>query len=59
MLKAMLTRIMRKDDEGQGLVEYGLILGLVAIVAIAALSSTGRQVNGLLQKVASTLSTVS
>jgi pilus assembly protein Flp/PilA len=29
------------NEEGQGLVEYGLILGLVAIVAIAALTSMG------------------
>jgi Flp pilus assembly pilin Flp len=28
-------------EEGQGMVEYGLILGLISIVAIAALSATG------------------
>ncbi|MCY0901112.1 MAG: Flp family type IVb pilin [Firmicutes bacterium] len=26
-----------RDDEGQGLVEYGLIIGLVAVVLVAAL----------------------
>ncbi|MEW6622198.1 MAG: Flp family type IVb pilin [Bacillota bacterium] len=35
----MLELIKRlvKDEEGQGLVEYALIIGLIAIVAIAAL----------------------
>jgi pilus assembly protein Flp/PilA len=50
---------VRRDEEGQGLVEYGLILGLIAVVAIAALNATGTSVNGLLQKVASSLNTVS
>ena len=44
---------------GQGLVEYGLILGLVAVICLAALNGTGKQVNGLIQKVATSLSSVS
>lgn len=44
---------------GQGLVEYGLILGLIAVVAIAALNASGRNVNAMLQRVANTLDTVS
>ena len=32
---------LHKDDEGQGMVEYGLILALVAIVAIGALELLG------------------
>jgi pilus assembly protein Flp/PilA len=59
MISRLKTMIQRKDEEGQGLVEYGLILGLIAVVAIAALNATGSQVNGLLQKVAASLSTVS
>lgn len=39
--------------------EYGLILGLIAVVAIAALNATGTSVNALIQKVADSLSTVS
>jgi len=57
--RSVLARFRGRDDEGQGLVEYGLILGLIAVVAIAALTSTGSQVNGLIQKVAKSLSTVS
>lgn len=59
----MIARVRRlferRNEEGQGLVEYGLILGLIAVVAIAALNATGSQVNGLIQKVARSLSTVS
>ena len=35
------------------------ILGLIAVVAIAALNATGGSVNGLVQKVAASLSSVS
>lgn len=34
------TRLI-KDDEGQGMVEYGLILALVAVVAAVALGNLG------------------
>jgi pilus assembly protein Flp/PilA len=59
MIGKLKSMIQRKDEEGQGLVEYGLILGLIAVVAIAALNATGTQVNSLIQKVAASLSTVS
>lgn len=41
------------DDQGQGLVEYGLILGLVSVVCIVALQTLGTNVNAILSKVAS------
>ena len=42
-------------EEGQGLVEYALILVLVSIVAIAALTLIGGNVNTVLETVANTL----
>lgn len=30
-----------KDEDGQGMVEYGLIIGLIAIVVVAALVTLG------------------
>lgn len=54
MLKAFLV-----EEEGQGLVEYGLILGLISIVAIAALTTAGTQVNRLLGTVGTTMSGIS
>jgi len=34
-----------KDEEGQGMVEYALIIGLISIVAIVILVSLGGKVN--------------
>ncbi len=43
----LIKRFVR-EEEGQGLVEYALILGLIAIVAIAALGLAGNKIkNGL------------
>ncbi len=59
MMKKIQKLLRQREDEGQGLVEYGLILGLIAVVAIAALNATGTNVNSMLQRVANTLDTVS
>ena len=40
-----LINLVRRDDEGQGLAEYALILALIAIVAIVALIFLGQQVS--------------
>jgi pilus assembly protein Flp/PilA len=44
-----------KREDGQGLVEYALILVLVSIVAIAALAALGTNVKNILQSVANHL----
>jgi len=41
----------RKDEEGQGLAEYALILALIAIVAIIALIFLGGQISSILSNV--------
>lgn len=40
-----------KDEQGQGMVEYAMILILVAAAAVAALGAYGGQVNALYTKV--------
>ena len=40
-----------RDEEGQGLAEYALILALIAIVAIVALIFLGGQVSRILSTV--------
>ncbi|MBK6661971.1 MAG: Flp family type IVb pilin [Dehalococcoidia bacterium] len=40
-----------RDEEGQGLAEYGLILALIAVVCIAALQTLGGGINGALGSV--------
>ena len=49
-LLALISSIHR-DDEGQGLAEYALILALIAIVAIIALIFLGSQVSTILSTV--------
>jgi pilus assembly protein Flp/PilA len=44
------------DDSGQGLVEYALIVALVAIVAIAALQILGQKASNTLSNAATSLS---
>ena len=45
------TAWLRRDEAGQGLAEYALILALIAIVAIIALIFLGSQVSGTLSTV--------
>ena len=44
-----MTKIkeMLQDENGQGMVEYGLILGLIAVAAIAALVLLGPKIKGI------------
>jgi pilus assembly protein Flp/PilA len=42
---------VRRDEEGQGLAEYALILALIAIIAIVALIFLGGQVSTILSNV--------
>ena len=50
-----LINLVRRDDEGQGLAEYALILALIAIVAIVALIFLGGQVSKILSTVGSSV----
>ena len=44
-----------RDQEGQGLAEYALILALIAIIAIIALIFLGNQVSSVLSKVGNSI----
>ena len=39
-----------KDENGQGMVEYALILGLIAIAAVVVLVVLGPKIKGLFSK---------
>lgn len=52
---AILWLFVRKDESGQALAEYGLILGLIAVVAIAALTLMGTLIAGKLGAVTAAL----
>lgn len=53
-----VKHLLVRGEEGQGLVEYALILVLVSIVAIAALTAVGQNISGIFQAIANHLNPV-
>jgi pilus assembly protein Flp/PilA len=51
----LLSRFRNDDEEGQTLVEYGLLLALIAIIVIVALLFLGPIVSRIFQNVGSNL----
>ncbi|MFM1564775.1 Flp family type IVb pilin [Helcococcus ovis] len=47
-----------KEESGQGMVEYGLILALIAVVVIAALTLVGNQIKTVFENIAKKLTAV-
>ena len=50
-----LIASFRRDEEGQGLAEYALILALVSVLAIVALIFLGNQVSTILSTVGTSI----
>jgi len=48
-------RIFAKDDSGQDLLEYALLVALIALVAFGAVAAAGTQVNAIFNTIASQL----
>lgn len=46
-----LLSSLRRSEAGQGLAEYALILALIAVLAIAAVTFLGSQINAILSVV--------
>ena len=54
--EALLQMFVRfRDEQGQALAEYGLILGLIAVVAIIALTLMGTLISGKLDEITTAL----
>ena len=43
-------RLVSRDEHGQDLLEYGLLMALIAIVALAAVSSVGQAIYNVFWK---------
>jgi Flp pilus assembly pilin Flp len=41
LFRTAVLRRVRRDDSGQDLIEYALLIGLVALVAVSAVSQVG------------------
>ena len=45
-MRKQIARFL-KNDEGAALVEYGLLVGLIAVVCIAAVGTLGTTIDGV------------
>jgi pilus assembly protein Flp/PilA len=55
ILAARIQLAKMRAEEGQALVEYALIISLIAVVAIGMLTLTGNNINGILNSIANAL----
>ena len=46
-----LVKSLRRMDEGQDLLEYALLVALIALVAVAGVKAAGVQVNAIFQAI--------
>ena len=51
----LLQSLITRDERGQGLAEYALILALIAVVVIAAVTLLGTNINAIISTIAVTL----
>jgi pilus assembly protein Flp/PilA len=52
----MILARFQKDERGASLVEYGLLVALIALVVVAALTKTGTSLSTLFNNIATNLS---
>jgi pilus assembly protein Flp/PilA len=50
------VRALMKKDDGQDLLEYALLVALIALVAVGAVTAAGTSVNNIFQAIAGSLS---
>lgn len=54
-IQQFLSRLTARQQKGQGLVEYALIIVLIAIVVIIALEALGVQITGVFNTITAEL----
>ena len=57
-MKHLIARFVR-EEEGQDLVEYALLLALIALAAVTTMSALGSAINTKYQNASTTLSSAS
>ena len=48
----------RRDDEGAALVEYGMLVGLIAVICVVAVTTLGTEVSTAFSVIAAALSAI-
>ena len=51
-------RAFVRDDSGQDLLEYALLVGLIALVTVLAVTNAGSAVNNIFTAIASSLAAI-
>ena len=51
-------RAFVRDDSGQDLLEYALLIGLIALVTVVAVTSAGTQVNRIFGAIVTSLTAI-
>jgi pilus assembly protein Flp/PilA len=46
---------LRREEEGAALVEYGLLIGLIAVICVVAVTTLGTEVSTAFSRIASAL----
>jgi pilus assembly protein Flp/PilA len=54
----ILAHALRRDEKGAALVEYGLLIGLIAVICAAAVTLLGQEINGAFSFMASALGNI-
>ena len=54
-LKGLYIILFAPKEKGQGLVEYAIILALIAIVVIAVMTTLGKKVNNTMSQISNAL----
>ena len=53
-MRKLINRF-RRDDEGAALVEYGMLVGLIAVICVVAVTTLGTEVSAAFSNIASAL----
>jgi pilus assembly protein Flp/PilA len=55
LILSLSPRISARDESGQALVEYGLLVGLIAAVCVVVITTLGSDISSLFQSIATAL----
>lgn len=56
-MRKLINRF-RRDDEGAALVEYGMLVGLIAVICVVAVTTLGTEVSSAFSAIASALAPI-
>jgi pilus assembly protein Flp/PilA len=55
VLQSLTARLSLRDEDGQALVEYGLLVALIAVVCVVVIGLLGNQISTAFQNIVNAL----